>query len=995
MNESPTNQQNDFQNNTQKNKNLPFYMRLYPPLESKSESRQDLHNIHLKLGSNNKSIKTILGKQETDEENELTQDFLDELVKPSSVLPRSRIMDVVSKVIMKSKLIEKIEDDNKFSKKINSVDLSMACAKKFSYILVKRGDNVFRIGDIGDKFYYILKGKVNIFKVKEIPNIYMSIIEYLNYCIFLIKSEENYLFQEVIQRNYNILQITSIEEVYSLYKIVFKKSLQDNINQHLIYSNKQLDDYFKALDQKYLDYDLDKRYLDVLEFNKNKKIPGSYLEWQNYIIKKCELTTNELVIYEPYEQLIKDKKKKKIVCFIYESFLYLGPGLYFGDFALDSEMNKRNATIRAEEDAYLGWLRSSDYLNMIAPKRRYEKMKEIAFLFNSFFFNNINPHTFERIYFHLFYLKEYPRGTILFTPGKMPKNIYLIKDGHISLDLNCSIIEMHKLIKYLFNKIINNPIYSKLPKSKKNLILPQEVITQLYKYFKEPKLERLKMQNNEFINEMNKKKTFHITLLIGIEAVGIEEIFMKIPYLMKATVIKNLVCYEFSVEQIENLLRDEKEIRFSFTMSGVKKILSLIERLQSIKKNCVEMANAKYNLKSESIFEKAFSSTQYFPLISNKNSQKNKIISNNENKSIIKDEINYNDNIYKILNKKNSNSKSKEKKDVIFQEEQDNSSDFERNEENIKNEEQNENGLNYRKIKILNTKDKSQNIFTTYKTPIRDFIINKNTNYQTILLPSHRNNKNKNIKKRNKYNSYFKKEFSNSSNIFEISNDKEIETPKKSKLDTGMKVKNLFLLGDKYFTIGKLKKQIKAFNSLENNKKKVEIIQSNQINNNNESNHALPTDIKNSEIKKINALNIKTLKNNFVKFSQEFKNFHLSFVPISAGENNISNNTINENNIFFKKLMKNNSYSTFGDKFFGNKTMKNYFLITKKNKQYMKKHFNRVNSDLEKYNKELPKIQNDYFNFQYKDKNKNHFSSQVYSNKILFKNIGKRKNECF
>ena len=135
-------------------------MRLYPPLESKSESRQDLHNIHLKLGSNNKSIKTILGKQETDEENELTQDFLDELVKPSSVLPKSRIMDVVSKVIMKSKLIEKIEDDNKFSKKINSVDLSMACAKKFSYILVKRGDNVFRIGDIGDKFYYILTFKV-------------------------------------------------------------------------------------------------------------------------------------------------------------------------------------------------------------------------------------------------------------------------------------------------------------------------------------------------------------------------------------------------------------------------------------------------------------------------------------------------------------------------------------------------------------------------------------------------------------------------------------------------------------------------------------------------------------------------------------------------------------------------------------------------------------------------------------------------------------------
>ena len=997
-----TYEQKDSQNNSQKNKNLPFYMRLYPPLESPSENQTDFHSLHLKLDSSNQNLKNILGKQETEEQDELTQDFLDELVKPLSTLPKTRIMEVVSKVIMKSKLIEKIEDDNKLSKKINSLELSMACAKKFTYVLVKRGENVFRIGDIGDKFYYILKGKVNILKIKEIPNIYMSIIEYLNYCIFLLKQEENYLLQEVILRNYNILQITTPEEIYSLYKIAFKKSLQDNINQHLIFTNKQLDEYFKAFDQKYKDYDLDKRHLDVLEYNKNKKIPGSYIEWQNYIVKKCELTTNELVTYEPYEQLIKDKKKKKIVCFIYESLLSLGPGLYFGDFALDSEVNKRNATIRVEEDAYLGWLRSTDYLNMIAPRRRYEKMKEIAFLFNSFFFHNINPHTFERVYFHLFYLKEYPRGTILFYPGKMPKNIYLIKDGHISLDLKCSVLEIHKLIKYLYNKIITNPIYSKLPKSKKNLILPQEIINRIYKYFKEPKLERLKMQNNEFINEMNKKRIFHITLLIGIEPVGIEEIFMKIPYLMKGTAIKKLICYEFAVEQIENLLKDEKEIRFNFAMSGIKKILSLIERLQSIKKNCVEMANSKYNIKSESIFEKAFASTQYFPLIPNKNNKKNKSNSTdnkiNENKSIIKDEINYNDNIYNILNRTNSNSKSKEKKEAKFQKEKSNSFDLEKNDENIKNEEQDENNINYKKIKILNTKDKSRNIFTTYKSPIRDFFINKNTNYRTILLPSRKNNKNRNMKfisnnskRRNQNNSYYTKEFSNPTKNLEISNDKEEETPKKSKLNTGLNVKNLFLLGDKYYTIGKLKKQIKDFNSLENNKKKVEIIQSNQINNN-EASQALPTDIKNSEIKKINIFNIKKLKSNFIKFSQEFKNFHLSFVPISADKNG-ANSTINAENNNIYKILKNNSYSSFGDKFFGNKTMKNYFLINKKNRQYKKKYFNRVNSDLEQYHKDLPKIQNDYFNFQYKDKNKNHFSSQVYSNKNYLKNNNKRKYE--
>ena len=1025
MSDTPLLSPKENQNNPQTNKGIPFYMRLYPPLAEKgNEPQSDFHNM-FQLNTSKNNMKSILGKDDNEEENELTQEFLDDLVKPNSLLPKARIIEVVSKAIMNSKLIEKIEDDNKVPKKVNQTELSTACAKKFVYILVKRGENVFKIGDLGDKFYYILKGKVNILKIREIPNLYMSINEYLNYCLFLIKTEENYLFQEVIHRNYHILQVSNADEVISLYKITFKKSLQENISKHLIYTNKLLEEYFRAFDQQYNDYEIDKRHLDILEFNKNKKLPGSYREWQNYILKKIELNTNDLVLYEPFEQLMKDKKKKKIVCFVYESFLFLGPGLYFGDFALDSEANKRNATIRAEEDTYLGWLRSTDYLNMIAPKRRYEKMKEIAFLFNSFFFHNINPHSFERNYFHLFYLREYPRGTVLFNSGKMPKNIYLVKEGQISLDLNCSVIGLHKLIKFLYNKITTNEIFTKFSKAKRNQILPPEISNGIHKYFKESKLERLKMQNNDFIAEMNKVKTFHITLLIGVESVGLEDIFMKIPYLMKATAVKNISCYEFAVEQINNLLKEEKEVKFNFVQCSVNKILSLIERLQSIKKNCVEMANAKFNKKSESIFDKAFSPASLFPAISNRNnSYQNKTSKNNnsvrnekkKNKLVINNDINYKDNIYNILNKTNSNkskskskSKSRSKDKNSFQEEQNNSSEVKNNEEDKKNTE--DVFANYKKIRLINTKDKSRNIFTTYKTPIRDFIINKNTNYKT-LYPTYKNNtKTKNmkfnsynIKKKNKYNSYNGNDLSSGGDKnAESSNEKEEESPIKNKLDTGMKVNNLFLLGDKYYTIGKLKRQIRDFNSLDNNKKVLEVIQSNQINSNDDVTHIIPVGMKNIEIKKmsdINNFNIRKIKKNFVKFSQEFKRFHLSFVPISAeNAQGNNNNTINEEKSnFVKKLVKNNKYSTFSEKFFANKTMKNYFLMTKKNKQSVRKYINRVNSDLAKYHKDLPKIQNDYFNFNAIPNNKNHFSSQIYSNKNFYSNSNnsnKRKNEYY
>jgi len=976
MKESSEKIQNDNNLNSNSEQNLPFYMRLYPPLESITEVQPDLRKLlKLKLSSKKRRESGSI----IQEEDEITQDFLDELIKPSCNLPKTKIIEVISKFILKSKLIEKIEDENKFSKKkIDPQELSALCAKKFMYTLSSRGEIVFKIGDVGDKFYFILKGKANILKIKEIQNIYMSTMEYLNYCIFLIKSNENYLFQKVIQKNYNILQINNEEEALSLYKLSFKKSVYDKVNQHIIYTNNLLEEYFKAFNQKYATFDLDKNKMEVLEANKIKKLSGSFKEWQNYILKKFELSTTEFILYDPYEQIIKDKKKKKIVCFVYESLLFLGPGLFFGDSALDSDMNLRNATIRAEEDTYFGCLRSNDYLNMIAPKRRYEKMKEIAFLYNNFFFQNINPHTFERNYFHRFYLKQYTRGTILFEFGQIPKNILLIKEGQIRFDLKCSVLEIHKLIHFLYNKILKNDIFSKLPTSKKKLILSPEITNKIHNYLKEPKLERLKMQTDEFVKEMNKVRTFHMSLLIGVEAVGLEEIFLNIPYLMKATVMKNVKCYEFSVEQIYNLLKEGKKIRFTFSLCSIKKILSLMERLQEIKKNCVEMSNVRYNIKNEKIFENSISTIEYFPKINKVTSNDNFENKSNDNNLKINNDSNYIDNIYEILEiktpKSNGKEKDKEQEKELGQEKEQNETNkeykikyeslspkIEKSYEKYKKKMDIQNINPYKKIYVLNNKNTTRNCFSIFKSPIKDFTITQNQNFKTILFPLNKNNKLKNLKmlsyyrkKKNKYKSF------NEKNISINDSDEKAGSKTKSKLDTGIKVNNIFLLGNnKYYTINKLKKQIKDFNSFDNSKITLEIIQSNNIimNNDNKSPH-----MNNNESQKMNNMNI--------KYSQKFNNFRLSFVPISAGSDNIpsNNNSIIDDNNFssYKNIFRNNNYSTFGDKLYQNKSTKNYFYITKKNMLYKKKYLNRNNSDFAQLQKKLPEIQSEYVNFRKK-----------------------------
>ena len=64
------------------------------------------------------------------------------------------------------------------------------------------------------------------------------------------------------------------------------------------------------------------------------------------------------------------------------------------------------------------------------------------------------------------------------------------------------------------------------------------------------------------------------------------------------------------------MLKEEKHIRLNYAKQSIKKILSLIERLQGIKSNCVEMASSKYNINSEEFFDKVFSTTQ-MPLIKN------------------------------------------------------------------------------------------------------------------------------------------------------------------------------------------------------------------------------------------------------------------------------------------------------------------------------------------------------------------------------------------
>ena len=68
-------------------------------------------------------------------------------------------------------------------------------------------------------------------------------------------------------------------------------------------------------------------------------------------------------------------------------------------------------------------------------------------------------------------------------------------------------------------------------------------------------------------------RTYTLIILTDNEVIGLEEVFLRMPYITKATVINNKVdCYELSLENLDRLLNCGKDVIFSYTKYAINKI---------------------------------------------------------------------------------------------------------------------------------------------------------------------------------------------------------------------------------------------------------------------------------------------------------------------------------------------------------------------------------------------------------------------------------------
>lgn len=133
----------------------------------------------------------------------------------------------------------------------------------------------------------------------------------------------------------------------------------------------------------------------------------------------------------------------------------------------------------------------------------------------------------------------------------------------------------------------------------KNRYMSPQKMNAIKSYINDPVLMRLKTHNRNFINEMKLIRGYNITILTNNEVIGLEEIFIRMPYITKASVISSKVeCYELSLGNLDRLLNCGRDVLFSYIKYTMNKISTLIERLQNIKQNYINMSLAKFESKN-------------------------------------------------------------------------------------------------------------------------------------------------------------------------------------------------------------------------------------------------------------------------------------------------------------------------------------------------------------------------------------------------------------
>ena len=456
-----------------------------------------------------------------------------------------------------------------FEKKDIFEKLITFCGVEMKYKFFKKGETVFRIGDLPDNFYIILLGKVDILKPLQV-NTKLTGFQYFSYLMDLKKSNDEHLFKLCINANRINFRI-DYDDIKDL-KYIYIYIMLEHINR------KKYIDFGKGLSlvgMSFKDFDLEptkEQSTDIKYIIENTKKIKIYLPdipittISKYIFFKDTTSLKEVIIYE------------------YSSFLTLETKSHFGDTAMDANTT-RNATIRAKEDTHTAYISCSSYFRHVVVEKAAINDKKVHFLNMNFIFNKISMKKFEQKYFGLFICNNYKKGDIIYHENDFPNNVYFIEEGDIELYTSKNIYELQNVIEYLEQKRF------RFLKNKNNNEEKSNDKEYFFTYSK------INFRENDITKEINEKKNNKIFLLKENEDLGILSFYFGYPYIATSIVSSATAkIYKIDNKYLSELIIKEKKCYYDLIKRVEYKLSLFHERFFNINNTKLLLADHQKSL---------------------------------------------------------------------------------------------------------------------------------------------------------------------------------------------------------------------------------------------------------------------------------------------------------------------------------------------------------------------------------------------------------------
>ena len=467
---------------------------------------------------------------------------------------------------------------------INSIITKLA--ESVDIKIYKKNEFVIKMGEIGESCYFLLSGKLSVLKPVEY-HIELTFDEYMQYLANLIKDNEFEIIENIRRINQSVLDILLVEDLDNLVKSYFIMKLKKDIT-NLIETNKFEKDFienrFKLFNLTFEDKNLNsldiKQHID--EIIKESTDKEKYLK--EYLDSLITPKYSSLKILNSNQHIF-ENEKNKFTLFKYEDFLYLKPGSFFGESALEVGVSKRNATVRTEEDCVILSLDNSIYQSLLYENNRKLKSFDVVFICKNFCFNDISTIIFNKNYFAFFKLLTKNKDDIIYRQSESFHSVYFVKEGNIKLEIYASIKDLYNIIKYFCDKLANNS----------NIKIGQAELKEIKEnYLNDRVINDIRHQSQIMRDKLNTKIKFELFTSSSCDTLGLEEFFLKDNYLFTSTIIsKEAKIFEINSDSLNTIVTNEKNCHNAYYNLIGNKMITAIKRLHMIKMNYINQLNYK------------------------------------------------------------------------------------------------------------------------------------------------------------------------------------------------------------------------------------------------------------------------------------------------------------------------------------------------------------------------------------------------------------------